>query len=56
MYPYSGHEGGQIHQWLRQTEWLPARLSWRLLLDRYDQVSVDGGKLHMNDTIHLTEL
>jgi len=27
VYPYNGHEGGQIHQWLRQTEWLPARLS-----------------------------
>lgn len=26
VYPYNGHEGGELHQWLRQTEWLPARL------------------------------
>ncbi|WP_210480342.1 acetylxylan esterase [Naasia sp. SYSU D00948] len=27
VYPYNGHEGGQLHQWVRQAEWLPARLS-----------------------------
>lgn len=25
VYPYNEHEGGQHHQWLRQTEWLAAR-------------------------------
>ncbi|MGN8025340.1 acetylxylan esterase [Microbacterium sp. 22242] len=25
VYPFNGHEGGQIAQWLRQTEWLAAR-------------------------------
>lgn len=26
VYPYNGHEGGQMHQWLRQTSWLGKRL------------------------------
>lgn len=26
VYPYNGHEGGQAHQWLRQTGWLSDRL------------------------------
>ena len=25
VYPYNGHEGGQQHQWLKQTAWLAAR-------------------------------
>lgn len=27
VYPFNGHEGGQIHQWLRQVEWLTARIA-----------------------------
>ncbi|MFB2597858.1 acetylxylan esterase [Herbiconiux sp. P17] len=26
VYPYNGHEGGQMHQWVRQTEWLASRI------------------------------
>ncbi|WP_291049166.1 acetylxylan esterase [Herbiconiux sp.] len=26
VYPFNGHEGGQMHQWLRQAAWLPAQL------------------------------
>ncbi|MEO5920370.1 MAG: acetylxylan esterase [Pseudolysinimonas sp.] len=26
VYPYNAHEGGQLHQWARQAEWLPVRL------------------------------
>lgn len=26
VYKYNGHEGGQIHQWVRQTQWLAERL------------------------------
>lgn len=25
VYPYNGHEGGGLHHWVRQTEWLAAR-------------------------------
>ena len=25
VYPYNGHEGGQMHQWVKQAEWLTAR-------------------------------
>lgn len=27
VYPFNGHEGGQTHQWVRQAEWLRARLT-----------------------------
>jgi cephalosporin-C deacetylase len=27
VYPYNGHEAGQLHQWVRQAGWLPARLA-----------------------------
>jgi cephalosporin-C deacetylase len=26
VYPFNGHEGGQMHQWVRQAAWLPAQL------------------------------
>lgn len=26
VYPFNGHEGGQMHQWVRQTSWLPRHL------------------------------
>lgn len=25
VYPFNGHEGGQMHQWVRQVRWLKAR-------------------------------
>jgi len=27
VYPYNGHEAGQLHQWVRQAAWLPSRLA-----------------------------
>lgn len=27
VYPFNGHEGGQTHQWVRQTEWLAPRIA-----------------------------
>ena len=27
VYPYNGHEGGQYHHWVKQTQWLPGRLA-----------------------------
>ncbi|QTX05974.1 acetylxylan esterase [Agromyces archimandritae] len=27
VYPYNGHEGGQMHQWVRQARWLAERLA-----------------------------
>ncbi len=27
VYPYNGHEAGQLHQWVRQAAWLPSRLT-----------------------------
>ncbi|MCS5719158.1 acetylxylan esterase [Herbiconiux sp. CPCC 205763] len=26
VYPFNGHEGGQMHQWVRQAEWLAERI------------------------------
>jgi cephalosporin-C deacetylase len=30
VYPFNGHEGGQYHHWVRQTQWLPERLAHAL--------------------------
>jgi len=27
VYPFNGHEGGQYHHWMTQTQWLPERLT-----------------------------
>ena len=27
VYAYNGHEGGEFHQWVLQTQWLPSRLA-----------------------------
>ena len=29
VYPFNGHEGGQMHQWARQAQWLPTRIGPR---------------------------